>query len=170
MNPCPCGYAGDTAHGCACASADVAQYRARLSGPLADRIDMHVTVGAVPILLLGARGGETSSAVRARVEQARARQRERYDRLRGVECNAHVSGRWLDAHGAMTAGARALLIAAANRLLLSARGYHRVLKVARTIADLDREREIGEPQVAEALRYRPAVSSTAPLHAVATGR
>ena len=170
MNPCPCGYSGDAARGCVCASADVVQYRARLSGPLADRIDMHVTVGAVPILILGGRGGEQSSAVRARVELARARQRERYGSLRGVECNAHVSGRWLDAHGGMTAGARTLLIAAADRLLLSARGYHRVLKVARSIADLDGEHEIGEPQVAEALRYRPSVTSSAPLHAVAAGR
>jgi magnesium chelatase family protein len=170
MNPCPCGYSGDAAHGCVCASADVAQYRARLSGPLADRIDMHVTVGAVPIPQLGARGGEASPAVRARVERARRVQRERYARLRGVECNAHVSGRWLDAHGDMTSDARGLLIAAANRLLLSARGYHRVLKVARTIADLDGETPIGASQVAEALRYRPAAPSSSPLHAAAAGR
>jgi len=170
MNPCPCGYSGDASHGCVCASADIAHYRARLSGPLADRIDMHVTVGAVPIPLLGVRGGEPSASVRERVERARHRQRERYDRLRGVECNAHVSGRWLDAHGELTAGARALLIAAANRLMLSARGYHRVLKVARTIADLDAESAIGESQVAEALRYRPSSSSSAPLHAAAAGR
>ena len=170
MNPCPCGYSGDPAHGCICASADVARYRARLSGPLADRIDMHVTVGAVPIPLLGARGGEGSATVRARVEAARTSQRARYARLHSVECNAHVSGRWLDAHGDATAGARALLIAAANRLALSARGYHRVLKVARTIADLDGASSIGEPQVAEALRYRPAPASDAPLHGAVAER
>jgi magnesium chelatase family protein len=170
MNPCPCGYSGDAAHGCVCASSDVAQYRARLSGPLADRIDMHVTVGAVPIPLLSARGGEPSSEVRVRVEEARRAQRARYAAFRGVECNARVSGRWLDSSGEMTAAARALLIAAANRLMLSARGYHRVLKVSRTIADLDGASAIDAAQVAEALRYRPSAVSPAPLHAVAAGR
>jgi magnesium chelatase family protein len=170
MNPCPCGYSGDPAHACVCASADVARYRARLSGPLADRIDMHVTVGAVPIAALGARGGEGSPAVRVRVEAARTAQRARYESLRGVECNAHVSGRWLDAHGSATAHARTLLIAAANRLSLSARGYHRVLKVSRTIADLDGAIDIGELQVAEALRYRPVPMQDAPLHAAVAER
>jgi magnesium chelatase family protein len=169
MNPCPCGYSGDPTHGCICASADIARYRSRLSGPLADRIDMHVTVGAVPIPLLGARGGESSLAVRPRVERARAAQRVRYAALRGVECNAHVSGHWLDAHGDATQPARALLIAAANRLSLSARGYHRVLKVARTIADLDGMESVDEMQVAEALRYRPA-AAVAPLHAALAKR
>ena len=170
MNPCPCGYSGDPTHGCVCATADIARYRSRLSGPLADRIDMHVTVGAVPIPLLRARGGESSSAIRPRVERARVAQRVRYAKLRGVACNAHVPGRWLDAHGEMTAAARSLLIAAANRLALSARGYHRVLKIGRTIADLDDERAIDEPQVAEALRYRPTPATASPLHAVAAGR
>ena len=160
MNPCPCGYSGDETHRCVCAVADIARYRSRLSGPLADRIDMHVTVGAVAIPLLGTPGGEGSTAVRARVESARRAQRARYQLLRAVECNAHVAGRWLDAHGQMTNGARELLIAAANRLALSARGYHRVLKVARTIADLELAQCIDEPQVAEALRYRPAASPT----------
>ena len=170
MNPCPCGYAGDPAHGCSCASADIARYRSRLSGPLADRIDMHVTVGAVPIDLLSGRGGESSASVRARVEEARAAQRTRYAALRAVQCNAHVSGRWLDSRGEIGAAARAMLIAAANRLSLSARGYHRVLKVARTIADLDGERAISEVQVAEALRYRPAATASTPLHAVVAER
>ncbi len=169
MNPCPCGYSGDPTHGCVCAAADIARYRSRLSGPLADRIDMHVTVGAVPIPLLGGRGGESSAAVRCRVERARAAQRTRYAALAGVECNAHVSGRWLDAHGDATADARTMLVAAANRLALSARGYHRVLKVARTIADLDGARSIDEAQVAEALRYRPAAPA-APLHAALAER
>ena len=168
MNPCPCGYSGDPAHGCICASADIARYRSRLSGPLADRIDMHVTVGAVPIGSLGTRGGECSAAVRARVEHARSAQRVRYAAMRGVECNAHVAGRWLDSHGSVAPGARALLIAAANRLSLSARGYHRVLKVARTIADLDGASDIGEAQVAEALRYRPAGATANNVPASAT--
>lgn len=170
MNPCPCGYSGDPTHQCVCASADVARYRSRLSGPLADRIDMHVTVAAVAIPLLTREGGERSAAVRERVEAARTAQRTRYRALRGVECNAHVGGRWLDAHGPISDAARSLLIVAANRLGLSARGYHRVLKVARTIADLDAAACIGEPQVAEALRYRPTATADAPLHPAAAAR
>ncbi|NUQ91828.1 MAG: YifB family Mg chelatase-like AAA ATPase [Gemmatimonadaceae bacterium] len=172
MNPCPCGYAGDRDRACVCAAADVARYRSRLSGPLADRIDMHVTVAAVPVDALAGRGGERSSVVRARVERARRRQRERYHRLAAVECNARAPGRWLDAHSPVTADGRALLVAAANRLALSARGYHRVLKVARTIADLDERDEIGDAQIAEALRYRPVLarSETPPFHAAAAAR
>ena len=159
MNPCPCGYAGDATRACTCAAADVARYRARLSGPLADRIDMHVTVGAVDVRSLGSMsGGESSPMVRARVEAARELQRNRFAVLRRVSCNAHVAGRWLDARTPILAGARELLTTAAERLGLSARGYHRVLKVARTIADLDNAPTIGESQVAEALRYRPASS------------
>ena len=171
MNPCPCGYSGDASHACVCASAEVLKYRSRLSGPLADRIDMHVGVGAVAIPLLGARGGEKSSVVRVRVEAAREAQRRRYASLRGVECNAHVSGRWLDARGDASSDARSLLIAAANRLALSARGYHRVLKVARTIADLDGADGIDETQIAEALRYRPSpTTAAAPLHPATAAR
>ena len=170
MNPCPCGYSGDAAHACVCASADIARYRARLSGPLSDRIDMHVTVSAVPITQLVAQGGERSVAVRARVEAARAAQRTRYAAMQGVDCNAHVPGRWLDAHGNTSRSARSLLVAAANRLGLSARGYHRVLKVARTIADLDGVAQVDEAQVAESLRYRPTPARDAPLHSTAAVR
>lgn len=163
MNPCPCGSAGDPTRTCICGDADVIRYRARLSGPLADRIDMHVTVGAVAIRSLGDRGdGERSAAVRERVERARTRQRERYARVPGTSCNAHVSGRWLDARSPIDAAARELLAAAAERMALSARGYHRVLKVARTIADLDGDAGIAEQHVAEALRYRPLVPAPQP--------
>jgi magnesium chelatase family protein len=166
MNPCPCGYAGDATRACSCAAADVARYRARLSGPLADRIDMHVTVGAVDVRTLGSlSGGDSSHTVRARVEAAREVQRNRFATLRRVSCNAHVAGRWLDARTAILPAARELLTIAAERLGLSARGYHRVLKVARTIADLDAAPTITESQVAEALRYRPATNDNggAPL-------
>jgi magnesium chelatase family protein len=161
MNPCPCGRAGEPAGAasCSCAAADVARYRARLSGPLADRLDMHVTVGAVPVAALaGAAPAERSAAIAERVRRARELQRQRYRRLRGVECNAHVAGRWLDAHSPMDPAARALLAAAAERLPLSARGYHRVLKVARTVADLDGDPGVGQAAVAEALRYRVPAS------------
>ena len=155
-NPCPCGRAGDPTGTCTCSSADIDSYAGRISGPLSDRIDMHVTVGAVALRDLSAKNGsETSARIRARVESARALQHTRYRRMAGVSCNAFASGRWLDANGDIYADARTLLQTAAERLGLSARGYHRVLKVARTIADLEQAISIGAPHIAEALRYRP---------------
>ena len=161
INPCPCGRAGDPMGTCVCSAADITRYRGRLSGPLADRIDLHVVVGALPLRSLGtAAAGERSAAVRLRVEAARRAQRLRYAGRRGVTCTAHVPGRWLEAHTPIDAGARELLATAAERLGLSARGYHRVLKVARTIADLDEARAVAVPHIAEALRYRPAAGAT----------
>src|SRR5687768_7226778 len=162
-NPCPCGMAGESAAGCSCAPGDVDRYSARLSGPLADRIDMYVTVGAVPLReLSGTPGGDRSAVIRSRVERARQLQRRRFSRVRGVSCNAFASGRWVDSHTPVSPDARALLHTAADRLALSARGYHRVLKVARTIADLEGENGIGAPHVGEALRYRPVASPRNP--------
>ena len=156
-NPCPCGHAGDPQRPCRCTEADVARYRGRLSGPLSDRLDMHVTVGPVALRSLGKAGcEERSSTIRERVEQARLRQRERYRSLPGVEVNARVPGRWLDMHGGLEPSARERLATAAERLALSARAYHRVLRVARTVADLDGQEVVDERAVMEALRYRPA--------------
>src|SRR2546423_641835 len=155
-NPCPCGRAGDPTGACTCSSADIESYAGRISGPLSDRIDMHVTVGAVALRELGGRiSGESSSTVRSRVERARAIQRDRFSEMSDVSCNAFVGGRWLDAHTEIHADARALLQTAAERLRLSARGYHRVLKVARTIADLEESDRIAASHIGEALRYRP---------------
>jgi magnesium chelatase family protein len=156
-NPCPCGRAGDPSGACNCAPGDIDRYNARISGPLADRIDMHVAVGAVALReLSGGANGDSSSQIRARVQSARKSQRKRFARMPGVSCNAYASGRWLDARTPVQPDARALLQTAAERLSLSARGYHRVLKVARTIADLDTSAEIASAHIAEALRYRPA--------------
>jgi len=161
-NPCPCGKAADPAGTCTCSSVDVERYNARISGPLADRIDMHVAVGAVALRDLSGDGnGDASSSIRVRVENARAIQRARFARRPGISCNAFAVGRWLDAHSPVHAEARSLLQTAAERLGLSARGYHRVLKVARTIADLEDAREVGPVHVAEALRYRPRTPSVA---------
>ncbi|HEX4931947.1 MAG TPA: YifB family Mg chelatase-like AAA ATPase [Gemmatimonadaceae bacterium] len=164
MNPCPCGHAGQepppgsataARRRCTCTSADIARHRARVSGPLADRLDMTVHVPAVSIASLGIRNdGESSATVRSRVLAARARQLERFRRLRRVTCNAHAAGRWLDAHSEIAPDARTLLSTSAERLALSARGYHRVLKVARTIADLDERDRIERAHVAEALFVR----------------
>jgi magnesium chelatase family protein len=156
MNPCPCGRAGSSnGTACACSAIDIARHQARISGPLADRIDMTVRVPAVPLRVLADNSRtEASSAIRERVELARARQAVRYKTFATVTCNAHVHGRWLDTHGCVDAQARELLTTAASRLQLSARGYHRVLKVARTIADLDGDAGILHRHVAEALHYR----------------
>jgi magnesium chelatase family protein len=161
-NPCPCGRAGDPSGACNCAPGDVDRYAARISGPLADRIDMHVIVGAVALReLSGANTGDASGAIRMRVECARTAQRKRFAKARGISCNAYASGRWLDAHTPVHSGARSLLQTAAERLSLSARGYHRVLKVARTIADLESAKEIAPSHIGEALRYRPMTRTPA---------
>jgi len=153
MNPCPCGYYGDATRVCSCADHEVHRYRSRLSGPLLDRIDLHLTLSPVPLRHLGADGdAEASATVRTRVEEARALQRSRFAAEKCASCNAQASGRSLlrslDHEG------RELLDSAAESLALSARAYHRVVKVARTIADLAHEERIGAPCVAEALRYR----------------
>jgi magnesium chelatase family protein len=156
MNPCPCGRLG-SANGtaCSCSAMDVARHRSRVSGPLADRIDMTVRVPAVPLRMLADNArAEPSVAIRQRVEMARARQAVRYRTFAAVQCNAHVHGRWLDSNGSIDAEARELLATAATKLSLSARGYHRVLKVARTIADLDGDEGIGARHVTEAIHYR----------------
>lgn len=155
-NPCPCGRAGEPGDRCACSPQDIARYRARLSGPLSDRIDMHVTVGAVPPRSMHATSPvEGSAAVRARVADARERQRTRFTGLPGIISNSQASGRWLDANGGVTTPARDLLLGASERLGLSARAHFRVLKVARTIADLDGDAPVEPRHVAEALRSRP---------------
>jgi magnesium chelatase family protein len=154
MNPCPCGHLGDPSHPCVCAAAEIAKYRGRLSGPLADRIDLHVHVPPVALARLSTRDtGVASAAVRERVERSRQRQRERYGN--DDACNARAPGRWLETHGGLEASARQLLTSVGERLHLSARAFHRVLRVARTIADLEGEAALRTPHVAEALGYRP---------------
>ncbi len=154
-NPCPCGKASDTSVVCNCTMAELERYNRRLSGPLADRIDLHAHVGPVAIAALGAENAEErSEAVRARVAAARGRQRARYQDMRAVRTNSDVPGRWLLASGHITKPAKEILENAATRLGLSARGYHRALRVARTIADLDNAASVQEPAILEALSYR----------------
>ena len=154
-NPCKCGHALSKDGRCTCTAVDIERYRSRLSGPLSDRIDLHVHVGAVDIAALGAaKNEEPSVAIRRRVSAARARQCDRYEPLSGVRTNADAPGRWLVEFGGITTDARAQLEGAAGRLGLSARAFHRALRVARTIADLDGQCDVSASAMAEALHYR----------------
>jgi magnesium chelatase family protein len=157
MNPCPCGFAGDLRHECRCTPQQVARYRGRLSGPLRDRLDLMVEVPALApdVLAEGGDGaaGEASASVRARVIGARTRQRARYG-PGGPSTNAELTPSFMARHCRLDSSGRRILSAAVQRLSLSARGYDRVRKVARTIADLEGSENIQGDHVAEALQFR----------------
>ena len=154
MNPCECGFHGDTARECRCTPQQVARYRGRLSGPLRDRLDLTVEVPALPVCTLGSTAlGESSAFVRARVEAARERQQARYEVERG-RTNAELTPALMRQHCVLDGAGLRVLDAAVRKLALSARAYDRVRKVARTIADLSREAVIGADAVAEALQFR----------------
>ena len=154
MNPCMCGFLGDVVRECRCTPQQVARYRSRLSGPLRDRMDLTVEVPALPVESLGSTAlGECSAAVRARVVAARVRQQERY-RSDGVRTNAELTPSLMTAHCGVTRQGMRLLETAIRRLALSARGYDRIRKVARTIADLAGVDQIDAEHIAEALQFR----------------
>ena len=154
MNPCPCGYSTDPRHACTCSAQAVARYRARLSGPLLDRIDMHVEVPAVSYDdLRAARSGPSTAEIRERVLRAREVQTERY-RGTGCRTNAALSGRLLEEHCRLGREEHDFLGSAVNALALSARSYTRILRVARTIADLEGSPQIALAHIAEAISCR----------------
>lgn len=161
MNPCPCGYYGDPLRPCTCSDSTVTKYQKRISGPLLDRIDIHIQVPRVEYDKLSSdRTGESSSIIQSRVESARERQRIRFGSsdghfVNGITCNADMRPAEVRLFCELDEAGRKLLKSASIQLQLSARAYHRVLKLARTIADLCGSDKIASPHLAEALQYRP---------------
>lgn len=160
MNPCPCGYAGSEKRDCSCTAGDLARYKRKLSGPILDRIDLFITVGDVDYNDLAHDGprGEKSVAIRERISRARQIQKERFIAYeKNIQINSDMGVKDIETCALMKKEAEEILKKSAERLLLSARAYHRVIKLARTIADLDRSEFIEEKHILEALQYRPRV-------------
>lgn len=155
MNPCPCGFYGDPKRECRCSPGHIQRYRTRISGPLLDRIDLHVEVPAIAYKeMRGDATGESSEKIRARVEAARDIQRKRFATNGTIRCNARIGPKELKQHCALDETSHELLKMAMNELNLSARAYDRILKVARTIADLAGSERIDSNHVSEAIQYR----------------
>lgn len=155
MNPCPCGYYGDPTHRCVCTHGQIQKYMNKISGPLLDRIDIHCEIQAVPFAQLSQMApGESSETIRARVIAARKMQEERFMDYKGIHCNAQMTERMLHQFAEPDASSMDMLRMAMERLKLSARAYSRILKVARTIADLDGSEQVQLPHIAEAVGYR----------------
>ncbi len=156
MNPCPCGNFGDSSRACTCSPTMITRYQGRLSGPLLDRIDIHVDVPRVDYdKLMSSQRAETSAQIRARVENAREQQRQRFRGRSGLFANADMGVSDIQQLCQLTPEAKQLLEVSAKRLQLSARSYHRIIKLSRTIADLDNCPTIEMNHLAEALQYRP---------------
>lgn len=155
MNPCPCGYYNHPTKACVCSPGQVQKYLNRISGPLLDRIDLQIEVIPVEFeKMADARLGESSAAIRERVIQARRIQEKRYAQEKGIYCNAQMSSRLLNQYARPDEAGLALLKNAMNRLSLSARAYDRILKVSRTIADLEGSERVASRHLAEAIGYR----------------
>lgn len=162
MNMCPCGNTGSKQKSCTCTAAELQRYKRKLSGPIVDRIDMWVPVGAIDYETLGAptTEGETTERVRSRVKEARSNQEKRFENsVRKVRKNSDMNAKDISEHIQLSKETKDILIASAEKLKLSARAYHRVLKLARTIADLAGSNEITTSHILEALQYRPKVEN-----------
>jgi len=156
MNPCPCGKLGDPEQVCTCSPAQISRYRTRISGPLLDRIDLHIEVPRLSYDKLTSRKVASSSAsIKERVVGARKRQGRRFTREKGITTNSELNVRQLRKYCRIDLASQSLLKQAMNQLHLSARSYHRLLKLARTIADLDGLENIQASHIAEAIQYRP---------------
>lgn len=156
MNPCPCGYLHDTAHACTCTDAMIRKYQQKISGPIIDRLDIHVDVPRVDYdKLTGTMQSESSNRVRERVEGARQIQRKRFQEMPHLHANADMWPKEIEHFCQTSTEAGQLLRVTLHKMQLSARAYHRILKLARTIADLDASDLIQVPHLAEAIQYRP---------------
>ena len=155
MNPCPCGYHHHPTHACTCTPAQIQRYMNKISGPLMDRIDLQVEVEALPVEdMTRAPKGESSAAIRERVIRARQIQEKRYAGIKGVHCNAQMTTSLLQKYAVLDEDSTDRLRSAMKRLNLSARAYDRILKVARTIADLEGSENIKPWHIGEAIGYR----------------
>ncbi len=155
MNPCPCGFLGDKVKECSCTPVQIQRYRNRLSGPLLDRIDMHIEVPPVQVQEISSRqAGESSDSIRSRVNHARKLQQKRFSGVSTINCNAQMGSRQLESCCNLDQASSNLLNNAIDRLGLSARAYHRILKIARTVADLGKATDISSSHLAEAIQYR----------------
>ncbi|WP_080902650.1 YifB family Mg chelatase-like AAA ATPase [Parabacteroides sp. Marseille-P3160] len=155
MNPCPCGYYNHPDHPCICTPGSIQKYMSRISGPLLDRIDIQIEVVPVPFEKISERStGETSAVIRERVIRARKIQEKRFERDEGIYCNAQMDSKQLHAYAVPDAAGLKLLKNAMQKLSLSARAYNRILKVSRTIADMDDSADIESSHLAEAIHYR----------------
>ncbi|MBN1316475.1 MAG: ATP-binding protein, partial [Anaerolineales bacterium] len=155
QNPCPCGFYGDPTRDCTCSNQAITRYQKRISGPLLDRIDIHVEVPRVEYdKLADDRKGEPSAAIRARVEAARQRQRERLASA-NLACNADMGPAELDQFCRLDDTGKQLMRSAMQQLAITARAFHRILKLGRTIADLAGVEQIQAAHLAEAIQYRP---------------
>ena len=155
MNPCPCGYYGDPTHRCVCTPGQIQKYMNKISGPLLDRIDIQCEITPVPFKDISQTApGEPSATIRERVSAARQIQEQRYKDIKGIHCNAQMTERMIHQYAEPDADSVEVLRSAMERLSLSARAYSRILKVARTIADLDGSEKVQLPHIAEAIGYR----------------
>jgi magnesium chelatase family protein len=155
MNPCPCGYYNHPTRPCVCSQGQVQRYLNRISGPLLDRIDIQIEIVPVPFEKLSeARCGESSATIRERVIKARSIQAERFAKYKGIYCNAQMESKLIHLFAQPDEAGLRILKNAMNRLNLSARAYDRILKVSRTIADMDGSEQIKSAHLAEAINYR----------------
>ncbi|HLD01856.1 MAG TPA: YifB family Mg chelatase-like AAA ATPase [Patescibacteria group bacterium] len=162
QNPCPCGFFGDPKHHCNCSPSQILRYRKKVSGPILDRIDIHLDVPAVKVekLTLSEKSaGENSTTVRKRVQNARDRQQKRYKNT-PFGTNAELTSKAIKQFCALSPASQQLLLQAVEKLSLSARTYHRMIKLARTIADLADDQDILPQHIAESLQYRPKIADT----------
>lgn len=155
MNPCPCGYYGDPTHTCVCTPGQIQRYMNKISGPLLDRIDIQCEITPVPFKDISrTKSGEPSADIRQRVLKARAIQTERFQNHKGIYCNAQMTERMIHQYAEPNQDGVEMLRVAMERMSLSARAYSRILKVARTIADLSASPEVLTEHLAEAISYR----------------